>query len=70
MSSLALMNSLPVRSDDADFFAADARKFYRHADQPIFLLLLVNSEGVLVHDDNRSEEVGCSAASGACHEYG
>jgi len=40
MSRLALMNSLPVRSDDADFFAADARKFYRHADQPIFLLLL------------------------------
>jgi len=59
-----------VRSDDADFFAADARKFYRHADQPIFLLLLVSGEGVLVHDDNRSEEVGCLEASGACHEYG
>jgi len=44
--------------------------FYRHADQPIFLLLLVSGEGVLVHDDNRSEEVGCLEASEACHDYG
>jgi hypothetical protein len=26
---LTLINSLPVRSDDADFFAADASKLYR-----------------------------------------
>ena len=53
MSSLALINSLPVRPDDSDFLAEDARELYRHADQPIFLLLIVGGEGVLVHDDNR-----------------
>jgi hypothetical protein len=29
MRSLALMNSLPVRSDDTDLLAADARELYR-----------------------------------------
>jgi hypothetical protein len=48
-----------VRSDDSDFFAADARELYRHADEPIFLFLIVGGEGVLVHDDNRG--VRCAA---------
>ncbi len=41
MSSRALINSLPIPSVDADFFAADAREIYRHADEPIFLFLIV-----------------------------
>ncbi len=53
MSSLALINSLPIPPVEADFLAADARKLYRHADELIFLFLIVGGEGVLVHDDNR-----------------
>jgi len=53
VGSLALFNSRPIPSVDADFFAADARELYRHANEPIFLFLIVGGEGVLVHDDNR-----------------
>ena len=42
MGSRALINS--------DFVAADARELYRHANEPIFLFLIVGGEGVLVHD--------------------
>jgi hypothetical protein len=49
MSSPALINSLPIRPDDSDFFAADACELYRHADEPIFLFLIVGGEGILVH---------------------
>jgi hypothetical protein len=56
---LALINSLPVRSDDADFFAADASKLYSQSNEAIFLFLIIGSEGILVHDDNRS--VMCAA---------
>jgi hypothetical protein len=38
MSGRALINSLPISSVDTDFFAADASEFYRHANQPIFLV--------------------------------
>jgi hypothetical protein len=44
MSSLALMKSLPVRCDHVDFFAADASKLYRHANEPIFPFLIVGGE--------------------------
>jgi hypothetical protein len=47
-----LINSLPVRSDDADFFAADASKLYRQSNEAIFLFLIIGGEGILVHDDN------------------
>jgi len=53
MSSRGLINSLPVRPDDADFLAADASELYRHPKEPIFLFLIVGGEGVLVHDDYR-----------------
>jgi hypothetical protein len=52
VGSLALTNSLQIPSVDADFFAADARELYRHANESIFLLLIVGGECVLVHDDN------------------
>ena len=61
MRSRALINSLPIRSDDVDFFAADASELYRHAKQRIFLLLIIGGECVLVHDDNRS------VRPSACH---
>jgi hypothetical protein len=54
MSRRALINSLPIFSVDADFFAADASEFYRHAKEPIFLLPIIGGEGILVPDDNRS----------------
>ncbi len=54
MGSLVLIHGLPIPSVDADFLAADARELYRHPNEPIFLLLIVGGEGVLVHDDNRS----------------
>jgi hypothetical protein len=47
-----LINSLPVRSDDADFFAADASKLYRQSDEAILLFLIIGGERILVHDDN------------------
>jgi len=59
MSSRGLINRLPIPSLDADFLAADARELYRHANEPIFLLLIVGGEGVLVHDDYRG--IGCAA---------
>jgi hypothetical protein len=52
MRGLCLINSPPVRSDDLDFFAADARELYRHAKEPILLFLVIGSEGVLMHGDN------------------
>ena len=48
-----MINSLPVRSDDADFFAAHASKLYRQSNEAIFLFLIIGSEPILVHDDNR-----------------
>ena len=53
MSSRALINSLSLPSTYADFFAADARELYRHANEPIFLLLIIGGEGILMHDDDR-----------------
>jgi hypothetical protein len=53
MGSLVLIDSLPIRSDDADFLTADARELYRHPNEPIFLLLILGGEGILVRDDNR-----------------
>ena len=53
VSGIALINSLPVRSNDADFFAADASKLYRQSNEAIFLFLIIGSEGILVHDDKR-----------------
>jgi hypothetical protein len=53
VSGWASLDSLPVRSNDADFFAADTSKLYRHAHEPIFVFLIIGGESVLVHDDNR-----------------
>jgi hypothetical protein len=47
-----LINSLPVRSDELDFFAADARELYRHAKESIFLFLVIGGEGILMHGNN------------------
>jgi hypothetical protein len=68
MSSRALIHSLPILSGDVDIFAADARELYRHAEEPIFLFLIVSGEGVLVHDDYR--EVGCTARFCKVREHG
>ena len=59
MRSRALINSLPIPTGDVDFFATDARELYGHAEEPIFLFLIVSGEGVLVQDDYR--EVSCAA---------
>ena len=53
MRSRALINSLPIPTGDVDFFATDARELYGHAEEPIFLFLIVSGEGVLVQDDYR-----------------
>jgi hypothetical protein len=52
MRDLCLIHSPPVRSDDLDFFAAEARELYRHAQEPIFVFLVVGGEGILMHGDN------------------
>jgi hypothetical protein len=66
VSGFALINSLPVRSNDADFFAADASKLYRQSNEAIFLFLIIGSKGILVHDDNR--RVMCAARPGKVWE--
>ena len=67
MGSVALINSLPIPSVEADFLAADACELYRHAKEPILLFLIVGGEGVLVHDDNRG--VGCAARPRKVREH-
>jgi hypothetical protein len=52
-------HSPPVRSDDLDVFAADARKFYSHAKEPILLFRVIGGEGILMHGDKRI--VTCAA---------
>jgi len=59
VQGLTSINSLSVGSDDADFFAADASKLYSQSNEAIFLFLIIGSEGILVHYDNRS--VMCAA---------
>jgi hypothetical protein len=66
MGGLTLINSLPVRSDNADFFAADSSKLYRQSNEAIFLFLIVGSERILVHDDNG--RVMCAARPGEVWE--
>ena len=61
MSSLALINSLPVRPDDSTSLPQMPANSYRHANEPISLFLIVGGEGVLVHDHNWG--VGCAARS-------
>jgi hypothetical protein len=68
MSRRALIHSLTIPSGDVDFFAADASELYRHTKEPVFLLLIVGGEGVLVHDDNR--EVRCAACPRKVREHG
>ena len=53
MSSRALINSLSTPSAYADFIAADAQRTLSPANEPIFLLLIIGGEGILMHDDNR-----------------
>jgi hypothetical protein len=48
-----LINSLPIPPMEADFLATDARKLYRRAREPIFLLMIIGGEDILVHDHNR-----------------
>lgn len=45
-----LIDSLTIRAVDADFLATETGELYRHADQSIFLFLIVGSERILVHD--------------------
>jgi hypothetical protein len=52
MHGRSLINSLPVRSDDLDFFATDARELYRHAKEHVLLFLVIGGEGILMHGDN------------------
>jgi hypothetical protein len=52
VSGFALINSLPVRSNDADFFATDASKLYRQSNEAILLFLIIGGKRILVHDDN------------------
>ena len=59
-------NSLPVRSDDADFFAAGASKLYRQSNEAILLFLIIGGERILVHDDNGG--VMCAARPGKVWE--
>jgi hypothetical protein len=66
VSGLALINSLPVRSDDADFFAADASKLYRQSNEAILFFLIIGGERILVHYDNGG--VMCAARSGEVWE--
>ena len=66
VSGFALINSLPVRSNDADFFAADASKLYRQSNEAILLFLIIGGERILVHDDNGG--VMCAARSGKVWE--
>jgi len=66
VGGLCWINSLPIRSDDADFFAADASELYRQSNEAILLFLIIGGERILVHDDNGS--VMCTARSGKVWE--
>jgi len=65
--SPGLIETLPVSSDNVNFFAADSSELYRHAEEPIFLFLIIGSESILVHDDNWS--VGRAACARKLREH-
>jgi len=52
MHSRLLIDSLTIVAVDADFLATKARELYCHANESIFLFLIVGSERILVHDYN------------------
>lgn len=45
-----LIDSLTIRAVDGDVLATDSGKLYGHADEPIFVFLIVGSERILMHD--------------------
>src|SRR4029077_5331183 len=53
LDRLTLINGSPVSSGDLDLFAADASELYRHAEELVFLVLIVGGESILMHDDHR-----------------
>jgi len=58
--SPAHIYSLSISAVNADFLAASAGKFHRHAQEPIFLVLIVGSESILVQ--NNDGNVRCIAS--------
>ena len=52
MHSRLLIDGFTIVAVDADFLATKAGKFYRHANESVFLFLIVSSERILVHDYN------------------
>jgi hypothetical protein len=63
----ANIDGLPVRSEDADLFAANPGEFCRHANEVIFRFSIVGGQGISVHDDHR--RVMCMAHSGELGQY-
>lgn len=53
VGSCRFIHRAPVRPDDLNVLATDASKLYRHAEEPILLVLTIGGEGILMHDDNR-----------------
>ena len=45
-----LLESFPVRTNNADFFTVESREFYRLTEESIFFLLVVCRERVLMND--------------------
>jgi hypothetical protein len=54
VNSLVLIYGLPISSVNMDFFAANTRELYCHANEAIFILLVVASKRILMHDNNRN----------------
>jgi hypothetical protein len=52
LRSRLLIDSLTIRAVDGDFLATEAGEFYCHANESVFLFLIVGSERILVHDYN------------------
>jgi hypothetical protein len=52
MHSCLLIDGFTIVAVDADFLATKAGELYCHANESIFLFLVVGSERILVHDYN------------------
>jgi hypothetical protein len=60
IGSTAQVYSLSIFAMHTNFLTANASKFHCHAHEPIFLLLIVRSESVLVQNDDGN--VRCKAS--------
>jgi hypothetical protein len=67
MHSRLLIDSLTIRAVDGDVLATKAGKFYRHANESVFLFLIVSSERILVHDYNL--RLRCAAGFGKVWQH-